>query len=165
MLLLPNRRLVHPAADGDFVICRNAPYGQVLVLPTQRLVHPASDDDFAVCANTSYGQVFMLPSCCLMHPTVDDDFVVCPNAPYGQVLVLPSRRLVHPTADEFVLRKDLKKHFSTNSKLLQNCTEKQIMPFKATVNWLFNDIWRYLVIGYFSTVVRIYYVSKMKFNA
>ena len=30
-----------------------------------------------------------------------------------------------------------------------NCTEKQIMPFKTSVNWLFNDIWCYLAICYF----------------
>ena len=42
------------------------------------------------------------------------------------------------------------------------------MPFKTTVNWLFNDIWRYLVlscldekIGVFQqTVVRVYYFLK-----
>ena len=28
----------------------------------------------------------------------------------------------------------------TNSELSQNRIEKQIMPFKTTVNWLFNDI-------------------------
>ena len=38
-----------PAADDDFVICQNAPYGQVLVLPSQRLVHPAADDEFVMC--------------------------------------------------------------------------------------------------------------------
>ena len=48
MLVLPSRRLVHPAADDDFVACRNAPYGQVLVLPSQRLVRPADDDDFVI---------------------------------------------------------------------------------------------------------------------
>ena len=37
---------MHPAADDDFVICRNAPYGQVLVLPNRRLVRPAADDNF-----------------------------------------------------------------------------------------------------------------------
>ena len=30
--------------------------------------------------------------------------------------------------------------FNTNSELSQNHTEKQIMLFKTTVNWLFNDI-------------------------
>ena len=39
--------------------------------------------------------------------------------------------------------------FNTNSELSQNRTEKQIMPFKTTVNWLFNNIWCYLVIGCF----------------
>ena len=38
--------LVHPAADDNFAICRNAPYGQVLVLPSEHLVHPAADDNF-----------------------------------------------------------------------------------------------------------------------
>ena len=39
--------------------------------------------------------------------------------------------------------------FNTNSELSQNCTEKQIMPFKTTVNWLLNVICCYLVIGCF----------------
>ena len=43
--MVPIRRLVCPAADNDFVICRNGPYGQVLVLPRQRLVRPVADDD------------------------------------------------------------------------------------------------------------------------
>ena len=30
--------------------------------------------------------------------------------------------------------------FSTNSELSQNRTESQIMPFKLTLNWLFNDL-------------------------
>ena len=29
---------------------------------------------------------------------------------------------------------------------MQNRTEKQIMPLKTALNWLFNDIWRCLVI-------------------
>ena len=37
--------------------------------------------------------------------------------------------------------------FNANSELLQNCTKKQIMPLKTTVDWLFNDIWRYLIIA------------------
>ena len=36
----------------DFVICRNAPYGQVLVLPSRRLVRPAADDDFVTFLET-----------------------------------------------------------------------------------------------------------------
>ena len=47
--MLPSQRLVHPTADDDFVICQNAPYGQVPVLPSQRLVHPAADDNFVTC--------------------------------------------------------------------------------------------------------------------
>ena len=31
---------------------------------------------------------------------------------------------------------------------MQNPTEK-VMPFKTTANWIFNDIWCYLVIGCF----------------
>ena len=49
----------------------------------------------------------------------------------------------------FCLRKTRKRIFNTNSELLQNRTEKQIMPFKATVNWLFNDLWCYLVTSCF----------------
>ena len=49
---------------------------------------------------------------------------------------------------------------------MQNSAEKQIMPFKTTVNWLFTGIWCYLVIGCFDwkivvfqqTVVRVYYI-------
>ena len=46
--MLPSRHLVRPAADYAFVICRNAPYGQVLVLPSRRLVRPAADHDFVI---------------------------------------------------------------------------------------------------------------------
>ena len=51
----------------------------------------------------------------------------------------------------FLLAKEnlWKRIFNTNSKLLQNVTEKQIMLFKVTLNWLFNDIWSYLFIGSF----------------
>ena len=42
--------------------------------------------------------------------------------------------------------------FNINSELLQNRTEKQIMSFKAKLNWLFNDI-RYLII-FQQTVMR-----------
>ena len=64
--------------------------------------------------------------------------------------------------------KTWKRIFNTNSELSQNRTEKQIMPFKTTVNWLFNDIWCYLVIGCFDwkigvfqqTVARFYYILK-----
>ena len=30
--------------------------------------------------------------------------------------------------------------FNAKNELSQNRTEKQIMPFKTTVNWLFNDM-------------------------
>ena len=68
-------------------------------------------------------------------------------------------------------RKDLKKYFwLSNSELLQNCTEKQIMLFKTAASWLFNDVWCYLVIGCFDlkigifqqTVLRVYYMLKCK---
>ena len=48
--MLPSRHLVRPAAEYDFVVYRNAPYGQVLVLPSRPLVHPAADDDFVIVA-------------------------------------------------------------------------------------------------------------------
>ena len=66
------------------------------------------------------------------------------------------------TLAPFCLQK--KNSFNTSSELLQNRTEKQIKRLKTTVNWLLNDIWRYLVIGCFvwkigvsqHTVVRVY---------
>ena len=62
--------------------------------------------------------------------------------------------------------------FNTNSELLQNPAEKQFMSFKATVNWLFNDIWCYLAIGCFDwkiglfqqTVLRVYYIQKKSWS-
>ena len=67
--------------------------------------------------------------------------------------------------------KTWKNIFNTNSELSQYCTEKQML-FRATVDWLFNDIWYYLVIGcldwkigiFQQTVVMIYYVLKEKQN-
>ena len=60
--------------------------------------------------------------------------------------------------------------FNTNSELSKNRTEKQIIPFKTTLNWLFNSIRCYLLIGYFDskiavfqeTVVRVYYILKLE---
>ena len=46
--------------------------------------------------------------------------------------------------------------FNTNSELSQNCPEKQIMPFKTIVNWLFNDTWSYLVIGCFDWKIGVF---------
>ena len=52
--------------------------------------------------------------------------------------------------------------------LSHNHAEKQIVPFKTTVNWLFN-IWCYLVIAFFDwkigvfqqTVLRVYCILKL----
>ena len=60
-------------------------------------------------------------------------------------------------------------HFSTKSELSQNCTEKQIVPSKTTVNWLLNDIWCYWFIACFDwkigifrqAVVRVYYILRI----
>ena len=68
----------------------------------------------------------------------------------------------------FVKGKTWKHIFNTKSELSQNHTEKQFMPSKATLNWLFNDIWCYFVIGCFDwkigvfqrTVVKVYYILK-----
>ena len=35
-------------------------------------------------------------------------------------------------------------------------TEKQVMPFKTALNWLFNDIWYYLVVGSFDWKINIF---------
>ena len=56
--------------------------------------------------------------------------------------------------------------FNTNIELSQNRTEKQIMPFKITVNELLNDVGCYLFIACFDwklvvfqlTFVRVYYI-------
>ena len=37
--------------------------------------------------------------------------------------------------------KTWKRIFNSNSELSQNRTEKQILSFKTSVNWLFNDIY------------------------
>ena len=74
----------------------------------------------------------------------------------------------------FLLAKEKtwKSIFNTNNKLSQNRTKKQIMPFKTTANWLFNDIWCYLVIGcsdwkivvFQQTVVRAYCILNQNEN-
>ena len=53
--------------------------------------------------------------------------------------------LENPCTFSLAKKKTWKRIFSTNSELSQNRTEKQIMPLKATVNWLFNNVWCYLV--------------------
>ena len=65
-------------------------------------------------------------------------------------------------------REDQKTHFNTKSGLLQNRTEKQIMPPKTTINWLFSDILCYLLVACFNgkvrvfqqTIVGVYYILK-----
>ena len=47
-LVLSSRRLVHLAADDDFVIWQKERMDMSL-LPSQSLVHPAADDDFLIC--------------------------------------------------------------------------------------------------------------------
>ena len=47
----------------------------------------------------------------------------------------------NPCTFLYAKEKSLKGIFNTNSELSQSRTEKQIMPFKTTVNWLFNDIY------------------------
>ena len=46
--------------------------------------------------------------------------------------------------------------FNINSELSQKRTEKQIMPFKTALNWLFNDMWCYLVIDSFDWRIGIF---------
>ena len=45
---------------------------------------------------------------------------------------------------------------NTKNELSQNCTEKQAMSFKITVNWLFNDMWCYLVSGCFDWSIGVF---------
>ena len=62
----------------------------------------------------------------------------------------------------FLLAKEKtwKRVFNTDIELSQNHREKQIIPFKTTINWLFNDIWCQLLIGkigvFQQTLVRVY---------
>ena len=46
--------------------------------------------------------------------------------------------------------------FNTNSELSQKLTAKQILSFKTTVKWLFNDIWCYIVIGCFDWKIGVF---------
>ena len=57
-IVLPRRRLLHPAADDDFVICQNARVE--LVLPSQCLVRPAADDDFGKLSATLFAQILSI---------------------------------------------------------------------------------------------------------
>ena len=42
--------------------------------------------------------------------------------------------------------KNWKLIFNINNELLQNCTEKPKQQSETTINWLFNDIWCYLLL-------------------
>ena len=48
--------------------------------------------------------------------------------------------LENPCTFLLTKEKTLKRSFNTNSEFSQNRTEKKMMPFKTTVNLLFNDI-------------------------
>ena len=58
--------------------------------------------------------------------------------------------LENPCTFLLAKEKTWKRTFNINSVLSQNRAEKQIMPFKTTVNWLFNDMWYYLVSAFLS---------------
>ena len=69
--------------------------------------------------------------------------------------------LKHPCTFCWQKKKNTWKHiYHTNGekskKISKNCVGKQIMPFKSTVNWLFNDIWCYLVIDSFDWKIGIF---------
>ena len=83
----------------------------------------------------------------------------------AMILMTPISSCHWKTLLPFCLRKKrLEDAFLTLTVNHLLCTEKQIVLFKTTINWLFNDIWCYLVIGSFDwiigvfkqTVVRIY---------
>ena len=52
--------------------------------------------------------------------------------------------------------KTWKRIFNTNSELSQARTGKQIMIFKTTINWLFNDIWCYLLFACFDWKIGLF---------
>ena len=64
----------------------------------------------------------------------------CREGGGGGNILLSLETLENPCNILLVKEKTQKRIFNTNSELLQNRIEKQIMPFKRTVNWLFNDI-------------------------
>ena len=78
-----------------------------------------------------------------------------------------SLSLENPCTFLLMKEKIWKQIFNTDSELSQNWTEKQIMPSKTTINWLFNDIC-YLFIACFDwkfgvfqqTLVQVYYILK-----
>ena len=56
----------------------------------------------------------------------------------------------------------LRKKISENAFLTpivnycKNVKKKQILPFKTAVNWLFNDIWHYLIISCFDWKIDVF---------
>ena len=70
------------------------------------------------------------------------------------------RSLENPCTFFLAIEKTWKRIFNTNGELSRNRTEKQIMPFKTTANWLFNDIWCYLVIGCFDWKIGLFQQTK-----
>ena len=74
--------------------------------------------------------------------------------------------LGNPCVFFLVKEKTWKRIFNTNKELSQNRTEKQIMPSKATITWIFNDVWCCLFIACFDwkigvfqkTFARVYYI-------
>ena len=52
--------------------------------------------------------------------------------------------------------KTWKRIFTTNNELSQDCTEKQIMPSKTTINGLFKDTWCYLLIACFDWKIGVF---------
>ena len=69
--------------------------------------------------------------------------------------------LENPCTFLFTKEKTWKRIF--NSELPQNRTEKQIMPFKTTMNWLVNDIWCYLLIACFDWEVGVFQQAFVRF--
>ena len=62
-----------------------------------------------------------------------------------------------------VVKEKAWKHiFNTNGEFSQNCTEKQVMLFKATVNCLFDDIWCYLIIDCFDWKITAFWEAVVR---
>ena len=70
--------------------------------------------------------------------------------------------LENPCTFLLAKEKTWKRIFDTNSELSTNSTEKQIMSFKTTVNWLFNDLCCYLVIGCFDWKIGVFQQTDVK---
>ena len=64
--------------------------------------------------------------------------------------------LEKPCTFLFAKEKTWKCIINTNSELSENRTEKQIIPSKTTVNYLFNDIWCYLFTACFHWKIGVF---------